>query len=248
MQILLGTLFTRPQRPVSSLGSLTFGIEELDGLLGGLRVGDFAVFHGSWMCNALSELLCIRSQFSTTEGGLESSAVFIDGGNIFDVYFISEASRELGLNPEETLRNIWISRAFTCYQLTTLITEELPMILDREGSRLVVISNITSLYCDPDIGAWEAKRIFNRVTLFLWKLVRQRDIILVATSLSSRAERKWRLEQYLLGRADIAARVEGGNPHVKITLEKHPSNPTGSVERFLGASTIDRQLEDFMED
>ncbi|MFQ6095764.1 MAG: hypothetical protein ACE5NN_06440 [Candidatus Bathyarchaeia archaeon] len=247
MQSLHTPTLILPQPCISSMETLTFGIEELDRLFGGLKLGQLVAFHGSWTSHILSELLCVRSQLPKNEGGLESSVVFVDGGNIFNPYLISENARLLGLAPEETLQNIWISRAFTCYQLTALITEELPKILDREGPRLVVISDIAHLYCDSDIGLWEAKRTFNRITLFLWNLVREKDIILLATSLSTRHRRKWCLEQYLLGRADVAAEVEDGNPHVKISLEKHPSKPSASVELFLGEFTAQSLLEDFME-
>jgi len=247
MQSLYMSTLVLPQPPISGLKSLTFGVEEIDSLFEGLGFGGFVVFHGSHMCHILSELLCVRSQLPQVEGGLDSSAVFIDGGNIFDPYIISDTARQLSLDPEETLRKIWISRAFTSYQLTALIIEELPRILDQEGSKLVVISDIASLYCDPDIGTSEAKTTFNCVTLFLWNLLREKDLILVATSLSSQVKRKRRLEQYLLSRASIVAMAEAGNPHVKITLEKHPFKPLTSVELFPGEPSAQSLLLDFME-
>jgi len=247
MQSLCAPTLILPHPAISGLKSLTFGIKELDSFFGGLELGDFVVFHGSWTVHILSELLCVRSQLPEDEGGLNSSVVFVDGGNIFDPYLISETARQVGRSPQETLRNIWVSRAFTCYQLTALVKDELPKILDREGSRLVVISEIPSLYCDSDIGMWEAKKTFNRVTLFLWELVKQRNIILVATSLSSRSERKRRLEQYLLGRASVAARVEAGNPHAQITLEQHSSRPLACLKLFLEGPSAQSLLQDFME-
>jgi len=110
-----------------------------------------------------------------------------------------------------------------------------------------VVSDIAALYCDSDVGMLEAKRTFNQVTLFLWNLVRENNLLLVTTSLSSRGERKRRLEQYIHGRADIAAKVEAGNPHVKVTLEKHPSKPEASVHLFVGEPIAQYLLEDFME-
>jgi len=239
--------FIHYKPPVHGLERLTFGIEDLDRLFEGIGVGMFVVFHGSWLCHILSEILCVRSQLLRTNEGLPSSVVFIDGGNIFDPYFISETARKLDLNPEEILRKIWVSRAFTGYQLTVMITEDLPKILDRENSRLVVISDVTSLYCDPDIGTWEAKKTFNHVTLFLWKLVMERGVTLVTTSLSSKVERKQSLEGYLLGRASIAAKVEASNPHVRITLEKHPFKPPTSIEFSFSEPSVQPLLEDFMD-
>jgi len=234
-------------RPLDSgMQVLTFGIKELDTLFEGLRCGQFNVFHGSMKCHVLSELLCVRSQLPDAMGGLESSVIFLDGGNLFDPYLISETARLNGLDPEETLKNIWISRAFTSYQMTALITERLSQILDREKSRLVVISEATTLYCDADIGSAEAKKTFNYVTLYLWNLVRERNIILLVTSSSSSSKRKRCLEQYLLGRADVAARVETGNPHIKIFLEKHPSRALASSELLEEVSAQSR-IEDFLE-
>jgi len=247
MQKIQAPFTTFPPRPISSYRSLNFDIEELDRLFGELRRGQLVFFHGSRMSHVLSELLCVRSLLPNIDGGLDSSIVFIDGGNIFDPYLISETARLFSLDPEEALKSIWVSRAFTSHQLTALITEKLPEILDREDSRLVVVSDIAALYCDSDIGMLEAKITFNQVTLFLWNLARENNLLLVTTSLSSRGERKRRLEQYIHGRADIAARVEAGNPHVKVTLEKHPSKPEASVRLFVGEPIAQYLLEDFME-
>ena len=235
------------QPSFSGLKSLAFGVKELDTLIGGLGLGEFVAFYGSWISHLFTELLCVRSQLPHTEGGLDSSVVFVDGGNVFDPYFISETARQVGLSPEEVLRKIWVSRAFTCYQLTALITEELPKILEREGSKLVVVSDIAALYCDSDIGLWEAKKTFNRVSLFLWELVKQRNILIVATSLSPRVERKRCLEQYLLGRASVVAKVEAGNPHVTINLQKHPFQASASVDISYKKPEFQCLLGEFLE-
>ena len=247
MQSLYPTHIIHPPPIVSMLKTLTFGIEELGQLFGGLELGDLAVLHGSRMCHLLSELLCGRSQLPHAEGGLDSTVVFIDGGNIFDPYYISETALQYGLKPEEVLSKIWISRAFTAYQLTALITEELTKILDREDSRLVIVSDIPALYCDPDIGLYEAKNTFNRITRFLSNLAWQKSVLVVTTSLSSRSERKRRLEQYLFARASLVAGVEGGNPHATITLQKHPTRPSDFTEFCLGAPTTQSLLADFAE-
>lgn len=236
-----------PQPAATDLKALSFGVEIMDNLLEELKRGMLVVLHGSHMCHVLSELLCVRSQLPDGLGGLESSVIFIDGGNLFDPYLISETARLMGLEPDETLRNIWVSRAFTSYQLTALITEKLPEILDREKSKLAVISDLPALYCDSDIGMFEAKRTFNRVTRFLWSLIKERSLLLVATSLSSKNTRKRGLEHYLLGRADIAAKIEDGNPHVKLTLERHPSKPAVSVDLFFEEPRGQFLLEDFVE-
>ncbi len=235
------------QAAVHGAESLTFGVEIVDKLFGQLKTGELAVFHGSQTCHVLSELLCVRSQLPSGEGGLGSPAVFVDGCNRFDPYLISENARLLGLDPEETLKNVWVSRAFTSYQLTALVTENLPKVLSSVKPKLVVVSDAAALYCDSDIGLFEAKRTFNRVVRFLWNLTKERKLLLVATSFSSANWRKRLLEQYLIGRSDVAAKVEEGNPRVRLTLEKHPSKPAVSAELFFDEPRNQFLLEEFME-
>jgi hypothetical protein len=246
MQKLRSQVINASQPCPSNMEALVFCIDIVDKLLGEMRWGDLVVFHGSRMCHVLSELLCVRSQLPDGVGRFNSPVVFIDGGNLFDPYLISEFARLLGLEPEKTLNNIWVSRAFTGYQLTALITEKLSEILDRESSKLVVISDIAALYCDSDIGMLEAKRTFNRVTRFLWNLAREKNLLLLSTSLSSNGRRKRQLEQYLLGRAHIAVRIDEGNPHMKLTLEKHPSKHAVSADLFFEAPKAQFLLEDFI--
>ena len=235
------------QALVHGAESLSFGVEIVDKLFGRLETGELAVLHGSRTCHVLSELLCVRSQLPIAEGGLGSPAVFVDGGNRFDPYLISENARLHGLDPDEALRNVWVSRAFTNYQLTALVTEKLPEAVSRVKPKLVVVSDAAALYCDSDIGLLEAKRTFNRVARFLWTLTKERNLLLVATSFSSANWRKRLLEQYLLGRADVAARVEEEAPRVRLTLEKHPSKPAVSAELFFDAPKSQFLLEEFME-
>jgi len=62
----------------------------------------------------------------------------VDGANSFDAYFVARLARRWNHAPEAILSRIHLSRAFTCYQLTELITRRLDMALlkpDRDGLR-----------------------------------------------------------------------------------------------------------------
>jgi hypothetical protein len=47
----------------------------------------------------------------------------LDGGNRFNVYPVAQAVRRLTPRLEETLSHMSLSRAFTCYQMLTLLEE-----------------------------------------------------------------------------------------------------------------------------
>ena len=41
----------------------------------------------------------------------------LDGGNLFDPWRLTELARAHGLDPEALLERVFVSRAYTCYQL-----------------------------------------------------------------------------------------------------------------------------------
>ncbi|MFQ5998381.1 MAG: hypothetical protein ACE5KO_03660 [Candidatus Bathyarchaeia archaeon] len=209
---------------------LTLGIPELDLKLGGFQSSHLVVFRGSYIAHYLSELLCVRAQLSENRGGLASSAVFIDGSNIFNLYLISDIARQLDIDVKSTLRSIKISRAFTCDQLTQLI-ETLPQTLDQFQSKLVVISNMVNFYCEVDVKPKESREVFNRLTLMLRRLAQERKILIVVSSLPKAfSAHRWLLESYLLSRAYVVANVEQINSSYRFALEKHPSLRPFSVD------------------
>jgi DNA repair protein RadA len=112
--------------------------------------GDFAVLFGHRLCRRLLFLLSVRGQLPFKKGGLNSQVVYIDSRNTFDPYAVSAIAQEYGLEPKSLLERILISRAFTAYQLTALVFEELEKVLKRYRSKLVIVSDITGLFLDRE--------------------------------------------------------------------------------------------------
>jgi len=210
---------------------LKHGIKELDAFLGGFEPNQFIVLYGSRLCHVLSELLCVRAQLFHELGGLNSSVIFVDGGNVFDPYAISFFSQLYNLDPEVTLHNIFISRAFTAYQLTSLIFEKLPEALEKFKSRLIVVSDITRLFLDPDVPKTEARDIFNRLTVYLSDLASKGDIIILATQVPRvPSRRSIFLDSALNGRAHVLLKLQDRHGILRLALMKHPKLMPGSVE------------------
>ena len=127
-------------------------------LFPGFALGDFAVIHGSSSVVSLASLLCVRAQLPVQLGGLGSNVVFVDGGNTFQLYHVARLARLHGLDPKQTLERIYISRAFTAYQMTALVLEKLRETIRRYDAKLVVISDIAGFFLDKDIAETEARR------------------------------------------------------------------------------------------
>ena len=162
---------------------LTTGIEKLDRLVQ-LATGQFVVFRGLSPPASLTELLCVRAQLNHPVG-LNSGAIFIDGGNRFDVYAISHYAIKYRIEPKFALSRIHISRAFTYFQLASLLTEKLPDALKRCISKFAVVLGITELFQDPEVkDKQEAHRVFQRILHSLSAVVEITGSLVIATSFS----------------------------------------------------------------
>jgi predicted ATP-dependent serine protease len=223
---------------------LSFGLENIDELFPGFVSGDFAVLYGLPTCLYLSFLLSVRCQLSRKRGGLDSSVIFIDGGNSFDVYTTSSIAQQYGLDPKQVLEKIYISRAFTAYQLTSLILEKLKEAFSSFKSKLVIVSDIISLYLDRDVPKTEAVDVFHKLTNYLSKFARENKVIVVATHfLRFRSVRSMFFESVLFGRADVLIRVKDSRGVLRFVLEKHPRYGLGEVEFPFDRVTLERFME-----
>src|SRR4030043_930546 len=108
----------------NKLRPLSLGFPTLDEVFPGFEPGDFTVLQGN-VASSMIFALSVRAQLPRGNGGLDSSTVFIDGGNSFSPYEVSESARDYGLDCKAALERVYVSRAFTAYQLSSLILEKL---------------------------------------------------------------------------------------------------------------------------
>jgi hypothetical protein len=224
---------------------LYFGDENLDRLFQGFRPRQIIYLHGSEKCLHLAEILCVRAQLPVNKGGIDSKVIFIDGGSGLDVSAVAGLSRQSGQDKTAAPRNIILSRAFTCFQLTNLIETRLEETLEDTASKLVVVSDFPVPYCDQDLEESIAREQFCRALTGLVTIVKSRDAIALVTS--SREEPKQamtRLGLLLKRRCNIAARVVTRGSIIRVILEKHPSALLHSVDI---TTVADRVLRRFLE-
>jgi hypothetical protein len=228
-----GDILLAEQRP-----TLTTGIAALDGALV-LRFGQLVALQGS-ASHSLSSLLCVRAALPKPEGH-DSDVVFLDGGNSFDTYLISEHSIRHGRISQEVLERIHLSRAFTYHQLSRLIHEKLPNALDRFKAKLAVVSDITQLYCDPDAQTdmqkkQEALNVFRKDIRALAILAEQKSVLILATVLQARNRR---IGNALLRAAHVSVRLEDNDTFTRLTLVKHPFTPQLKTTITLNKQTLE---------
>ena len=225
-----------PQAPVlkalpTQAPLFSLNMRNVDDLFPGFAPGDFAVLYGSPSVATLSSILCVRAQLPSQIGGLSSNVVYLDGGNSFRLYHITRLAQLHHMDPKQVLDRIFISRAFTAYQMTSLILEQLRTAVEKCNAKLVVISDIAGLFLDKDLGDEETKRVYSQVLAYLQNFAREKQIILIATYPPRHHDsRNLYLQALTCGRANVVISLQQTKYDREFNLEKHPRFVLGSAE------------------
>jgi hypothetical protein len=77
---------------------------------------------------------------------LRGQVIVIDGGNCFDAYTLARTLRAHTHQVEAALKQVWLSRAFTCYQMLAMLAE-LPV----DGTPVIVL-DMLSTFLDENVN------------------------------------------------------------------------------------------------
>jgi hypothetical protein len=155
------------------------GLDKLDRLLGGFKAGELTLVDGnSSSISDLPDRLCVN-----TYQTFRSETIYIDGGMCANPYHIARYARGLELNQHDVLENVLLSRAFTVYQLSTLIQERLEPMIQNHSPRTLIIGMLPALYLDPEISPQEAQTLLAQDLNKLQALTSRYNLITVCTNL-----------------------------------------------------------------
>jgi hypothetical protein len=210
-------------KSLPSQAILTLNIPNIDELFPGFATGNFALLYGTSAILPLSSLLCVRAQLPNQLGGLETDVVFVDGGNTFRLYQVSRIAQIHQLDPRRVLKRIYISRAFTAHQLTSIVFEKLRDTATKFKAKLVIISDIAGLYLDKDVPAEEAKRVFSQLVAYLSTFAEENQLITIAMyPPHHRSRRNSFLHTLAYARANVVVSIRPFRYGQEFVLEKHP--------------------------
>lgn len=204
---------------------LTSGLQLLDRTLV-LRFGQLVGLQGEPSI-ALSHLFCVRAVYPLPPG-LDSDVVFVDGGNLFSAYSVSQHASGLGMDHEATKKRIHLSRAFTHHQLSGFINEKLERAIEESKAKLVIVSDMTALYCDPDVKEKrEAIDLFRKDVRCLANLAEQLKVIIIVTNLQSRGKA---MDSALERTAHVSAGLKDNGAYTHVAVTRHPFIRQGNIE------------------
>ncbi len=113
----------------------------------------------------------------------------VDGTNRFDLYYIADFARRLAdrtmqgprKTPKDFLDNIFISRAFTCFQMEAVITDRLLPFMQSRESPVVIIFGLLDTFYDEQAPLHEVRASVERILAALATLKREKISVLLAS-------------------------------------------------------------------
>jgi len=228
---------------VEGIRRLSLGVRGVDDVFLGFEVGDFVVLYGG-AAASMSFTLSVRCQFPVARGGLACLCVFVDGGNMFSPYAVAETARECGLDYRKVLSRVYVSRAFTAYQFSSLIMEGLCSVLKKTKARLLVVSDVTSLFFDRDLSQTEARALFTKICAILSEIATKKQILVVATYFpEDRSRQSLFFEAALFGKCTVLVRLRKKDKLLNFILEKHPHIKPFDMDFIVSAAASSATME-----
>ncbi len=234
-----GALAMVPRRELTDHGTVRTSIPTLDAFFGGLRQGCMTLIDSSdRMVFDLTHVLCVNG-VST----LGQEVVWVDGGNCVDPYELGRICKRFGLDRTEVLDSISVARAFTAYQLVSLIDERLEEEIARTGAGMIIVSCLPDMFQDKEMRWSESYQLIKRCVERLHDLSRRKRTATLVTNygLMKLLQRK-SLKSLLYSTADDIVRIENASGCLRIVLPNRqetmlyhavPHNQT-TLEEFMG--------------
>lgn len=137
-----------------SVGWITTGSGELDGLFGGgIETQAVTEIFGEFGCGKtqIAHQLSVNTQLPKEKGGLDGRTIYMDTENTFRPRRIESMARDVGIEPQEALENIYVAKIMnTDQQLIT--AEKAQDLVEEKNVRLLVVDTVTSLFRAEFIG------------------------------------------------------------------------------------------------
>ncbi|MEW5800214.1 MAG: hypothetical protein AB1728_14545 [Bacteroidota bacterium] len=141
--------------------------------------------------------------------GLSETVVCIDGANRVDPYALSKIARIHLVDPYTYLDRVYVSRAYTCYQLDVSITDGLFDFLRSVGARILLIYGLINLFDDDQVPDMDIVDILRRVRQALVHLKANGiSVLLVSSYPHFHLKRREEYFKHMMLMSDVHYRLE----------------------------------------
>ncbi len=126
---------------------------------------------------------------------LRGRVIVVDGGNCFDGYTLARELRRQTHHVQAALKQIWLSRAFTCYQMVAMLAE-----LPRDGTPIIIL-DMLSTFLDENVNFSKRQRLLENSLGLLRRLSEHAPVAVWARTRTTAAEENEQLLTPLLSTA-----------------------------------------------
>jgi hypothetical protein len=169
--------------------------------------------------------------------GKGTDVIVLDGANRFDPYMVSFFARKALIPPERLLKGIRIARAFTCYQMATMVVEKLPSLFIAESQKpWVILLGLINTFLDEDVPEREVRPLFERSLKRIEEMpLRGVPFFLFQSNGFSGSKRNY-LTRRLFQFSDEVWRIDLDDQGPKMVSEKRPVKNSGIRDLGFGIS------------
>ena len=163
--------------------------------------------------------------------------IVLDGANRFDPYIASFFARKALIPPERILKRIRIARAFTCYQMATLMGERLNSFLKEEEEKpWVIILGPLTTFLDEDVPEREVHPLFNRCLKKMEEMAMEGIPFLLFQSSGFSDSKRTYLTKRLFQFSNLTWRISLEDEGPRVILEKELTLPKSLSHLAIGHS------------
>jgi len=150
-----GDIHTRASSSAQPTVSISSGISEIDEALGGLYIGQITSFIGrSKLLSSLLHRVCVN-----TFDMFHSPTVVLDSGNQLNPFLLARFAHLNMIPPQDLLEQVYLSRAYTVYQLTDLVHAHVESLIQQKKPVTVILTGLCSLLGDADVSDEAASQL-----------------------------------------------------------------------------------------
>jgi len=142
-----------------SISKLTTGSKNLDKLLGGgMETQAITEFFGEFGSGKtqVAHTIAVTAQLPVEDGGLHGSVIWIDTENTFRPERIRQIAEARGLNPDEVLKRIYVSRAFNSNHQMLLVEKAEELIKELKNTdypvKLIIVDSLMAHFRSEYVG------------------------------------------------------------------------------------------------
>jgi len=168
-------LGARPRRPLMT------GIRSIDRFLGGFAPGQVTLLRGLHHAPTLLPRLMVLAVLD-----LDEDVVLVDGGNVADPFALSSVCRRLRVRPRDVLPRVHIARAFTSFQMSSILEDALPRAMEEHSPAVLAVTCVDELYHDDNVKRDQATVLLGRALDRVRELTEEEELVTLLADLRHR--------------------------------------------------------------